>query len=180
MPAMRIRAIAFALTAAAGIGLAEPVFAASPKDINVVFRTLRYLPDIGRSKEAMMGVMFDPAVPASVEERDRLDAIIAAGIKGARIKAESLNIPVSELSAIDDVDFVYVTEGLAAHHGEIFAAASQKGRLTVSVDETCVDQGKCVMWVRAEPDVRIVVNRAAANATKLRFPTAFRMLVTER
>ncbi|MEZ5823673.1 MAG: YfiR family protein [Geminicoccaceae bacterium] len=163
-----------------GLNLATGAEAAAERrDLEVVARSVGFLTE-RPSGEVMIGVVADPAVLRSLEEAKSIEALIDKGIKGPAFSFRATGISVDQLAELDGIDMLLVTEGLAEHHETIFNAASRLGILTVSTDESCVDSGHCVMWVKGSPSVRIVVNRAAARASNISFQTSFRMLITER
>ncbi|MCB1970016.1 MAG: DUF4154 domain-containing protein [Geminicoccaceae bacterium] len=153
--------------------------AAERRDLEVVARSVGFLSD-RPSGNVTVGVVIDPDVQQSLEESKTIESLISKGIKGPSLSLEAISVMVNDLSNLDGIDMLLITGGLASHHASIFAAASQRGLLTVSTDERCVDTGYCVMWVKGAPNVRIVVNRAAARASNISFQTSFRMLITER
>ncbi|MEZ5848668.1 MAG: YfiR/HmsC family protein [Geminicoccaceae bacterium] len=153
--------------------------AAERKDLEVVARSVGFLTEKPRG-EVMVGVVADPAVMQSLEEAKSIEALIDSGIRGPAFSFRAISIFTNQLADLQDIDMLLVTKGLSEHHQSIFEAASRLGILTVSTDESCVDSGHCVMWVKGSPSVRIVVNRAAARASNISFQTSFRMLITER
>ena len=146
------------------------------RDLQVVARSLKFLGK-GPGPRVVIGVISDPASPAEAAE---LLATIDGRLQSGSTDFSGRIIEIGALDAMDGVDLVFVPPGLGAHQAEVFAAARERGLMTVSTDQSCVDNGYCVMWVKAEPSVRIVVHRAAAEASDIRFDTSFRMLVTER
>ena len=149
------------------------------RDLQVVARSLKFL---GKAPgpQVVIGVVTDPTSPTEAAAADGLLRLIDGRLQSGTTDFSGRVIDVGALDAMDGVDLVFVPPGLGAHQAEVFAAARERGLMTVSTDQSCVDNGYCVMWVKAEPSVRIVVHRAAAEASDIRFDTSFRMLVTER
>ncbi len=149
------------------------------RDLQVVARSLKFLGK-GPGPQVVIGVVTDPKAPDESAVADGLLRLIDGRLRSGTTNFSGRVIEVGALDAMNGVDLVFVPPGLGAHQAEVFAAARERGLMTVSTDQTCVDNGYCVMWVKAEPSVRIVVHRAAAEASDIRFDTSFRMLVTER
>ena len=150
------------------------------EELEVVARSLRFMPDIAGEARAEVGILVDRSNAASLRESGELMNWFASLGKSSKPELSPKIIDVRQLDKLEAVDLVFVTSGLGEFHSAIFSEASQASILTVSTDSSCVDAGHCVMWVKAVPSVQIVVHRAAAEASDLRFQTAFRMLITER
>jgi hypothetical protein len=59
------------------------------------------------------------------------------------------------------------------------AVSAAKMAPCITTDLAQVRDGACVMGIRSTPKVEIMVNRAAATNTGIKFAGVFRMLITE-
>lgn len=168
------------IAVAAILGAGQPVLAdIGAKDVQVAAKTFGFTvpPLTGTVKVA---VVFDPATPASQAEADQLTAILGSGLAVGATTLVPVPVPVGQLDGgLDGVGVAFVTAGLSAHHERIFAATKARKLLSVSVDTSCVQSARCVMGVKSEPKVEILVNKAAAEASSVTFAPAFRMMISE-
>lgn len=174
-----LRCLLFLLALGLTVG-SRPVLAdVGVKDIQVLARTIGFTapPMTGAVKVAIIA---DASVAQSQKDADALKEIMGSGFPaGAATLSPVMVTPAQLDGGLDGVAIAFVTGGLAAHHGRIFAATNGKKVLTVSTDLACVQAGRCVMGIKTDPKVEIIVNKSAAEAAALSFAPAFRMMVTE-
>jgi hypothetical protein len=90
-----------------------------------------------------------------------------------------LLVPANNLSAVENKDVAFVTGSLGAWHASIAEASARRHIVTISNDLACVTSGYCVMGVRSEPRVQVIINRKLADRSSIDFAPGFRLLVTE-
>lgn len=164
--------------AIATLGLLAPALAhADPeKDLQVAGRALTFLEN-GPAGRATLGVVFDPAKPASVAEKNAIMAALGAGFSAGGLTLVGKPVEAGGVAGAAGVQALYLTSGL--DHAKVGAAAKGKKLVTISADLACVRSGACVMGVATTPKVEITVNRAAASAVGVAFKAAFRMMIKE-
>jgi hypothetical protein len=165
------------------IGAALAVLAApavshadAAKDLQVAGRALSFLEN-GPTGRVTIGVVFDPAKPSSVAEKDAVMAAMGGGYSAGALTIVGAPMPVSALGGAGGVKALFVTTGV--NYGAVGAAAKAKKVITIGTDPACVKSGACVMGVSTEPKVEITVNRSAADAVGAAFKAAFRMMIKE-
>lgn len=171
---------AMAVFAAAMILMGSPASAdVGLKDVQVVAKTLGFTnpPLSGSIKVA---IVFDPALPQSQKDADDLKGILGAGLAAGAATLVPTMVPVAQLDAsLDGVGVVFITGGMSSHYDRIFTSAKGKKLLSVSNDVACVQAGRCIMGVKSDPKVEIIVNKTAADASSVGFAPAFRMMISE-
>ncbi len=148
------------------------------EDLDVLTRSLRFLlnPPQGLVD---LAVVYDSTSPASLSDaRDIVD--LAKSRKGKGFTLMPRLIDQQTLDKLASADLVLLSAGSDDLHALVFAQARANEILVVSLHQSCIDLGLCVMWVKGVPDVRIVLNHAAAESVNARFSTTFRMMVQER
>jgi hypothetical protein len=163
-------ALVLALIAPA-VGHADPA-----KDLAVAGRALTFLEN-GPTGKATLGVVFDPAKPASVAEKNAVMAALGSGYAAGALTLVGKPIEASAVAGASGVAALYVTEGV--NYAAVGGAAKAKKLITIGSDPACVASGACVMGVSTEPKVDITVNRASAAAVGATFKAAFRMMIKE-
>lgn len=162
---------------ALGVLFSTPSFATEQKDIIVGLKALPLL--INKIPgDANMAVVYDPANAASKTDADNIKKIVDAGLDipgGGKLSATLVG--VGELSKLSSSKIAFITPGLSSQYGAIAAAAT--GVLTITADIPCVKAGKCIIGVVTSPDVTIYYSKAAADAAKIDFSSAFTMLVKQ-
>lgn len=171
-----ILGMAAPIAAIALVGAPTGARADAAKDLQVLGRALTFLEN-GPSGRTTIGVVFDPAKPASVAEKDEVIAALGGGFAAGGITIVGAPIPVAAVGGAAGLGALYVTEGV--NYAAVGSAAKAKKILTVSSAAACVTSGACVMGVTTVPKVEITVNRAAAAAVGATFKAAFRMMIKE-
>lgn len=171
---------AMAVFAAAMILMGTPASAdVGLKDVQVVAKTLGFAspPLSGSIKVA---IVFDPALPQSQKDADDLKGILGTGLVAGAATLMPAMVPIAQLDAsLDGVGVVFITGGMSSHYDRIFTLAKGKKLLSVSNDVACVQAGRCVMGVKSDPKVEIIVNKTAADTSSVGFAPAFRMMISE-
>jgi hypothetical protein len=164
--------------AAAGFCLVSPGLAhADPaKDLQVAGRALAFLEN-GPTGRAVLGVVFDPAKPGSVAEKNAVMAAIGGGYSAGAVTLVGKPIEADAVGGVSGVSALYLPSGV--NYGAVGAEAKSKKLVTISGGSACVQSGACVMGVTTEPKVEITVNRSAAAAVGAVFKAAFRMMIKE-
>ncbi|RYF07148.1 MAG: DUF4154 domain-containing protein, partial [Oxalobacteraceae bacterium] len=88
-------------------------------------------------------------------------------------------VSVGNLGQLSGARAAFVTTGLRSHQDDVAAIASAQSILTITADADCVVSGRCIVGISGASKTQIVVNRAAARRSRIRFGSAFLMLVKE-
>lgn len=164
-------ALAVAFLSGPGLAHADPA-----KDLQVAGRALTFLEN-GPTGRAVIGVVFDPAKPASVAEKNAVMAAIGGGYSAGAVTLVGKPVTVDEVAGAAGVNAFFVTGGV--NYAAVGAAAKARKLVTIGSNPACVSTGACVMGVTTEPKVEITVNRSAAAAVGASFKAAFRMMIKE-
>jgi hypothetical protein len=70
--------------------------------------------------------------------------------------------------------------GVFGSAADIIQIARQRHLLTISDDPSCLSSSCCVLMVRSERRVEIVLDTSLADAVGAHFPSVFLMLVTRK
>ena len=152
--------------------------AARAEELDVLTRSLKFLQTPPKG-DVDLAVVYDSRSAQSVSDaKDILN--LAAAKTGSGFTLMPRLIDEQALDSLDGADLVLLAAASDGLHAFVFDYARVNKTLVVSLQETCIDLGLCVMWVKGKPDVRIVLNRAAAQSVNARFKTTFRMMVQER
>lgn len=155
-------------------GLSPTVVLASPaKNIQVAGRILTFLEN-GPTGRTIIGVVFDPANPGSVAEKNTIMAAIGDGYSAGAVTLVGKPI---EAGADGRAKVLFVTRGV--DYAAVGSDARAKHIITIGSDPACVQSGACVVGVSTDPTVEIIVNHRAAAAVGASFKAAFRMMIQE-
>ncbi|MDH3658781.1 MAG: hypothetical protein OEU92_01935 [Alphaproteobacteria bacterium] len=172
------RALAGVALLMAMVASLEGAAAARAADLDVLIRSLNFLID-PPAGNVDLAVVYDSASSASsADARNIVD--LAKDKKGAGFTLVPRLIDERSLEGLGSAELVLLAAGADALFAPVFAQARANKTLVVSLHQNCIDLDLCVMWVKGKPDVRIVLNRAAAQLVNARFNTTFRMMVQER
>ena len=162
------------LVLAASAFFSAPAYADSKKDIETIAKAVGFI-NGGPSGAITMDVLFDPSNSDSVAHADEIIALTSGGI-GKKVKLTGNK--VSSAGAASS-KVIFVTRGANSIYGAALDKAAANGGLTVSTDEACLGGG-CVLVVKTEPSVDILVSSAAAGKTGTEFASAFSMMITKK
>jgi hypothetical protein len=165
-----------AALAVSAISAAGSAHADSAKDLQVAGRALTFLEN-GPTGRAVLGVVFDPAKPASVAEKNAVMAAIGGGYSAGALTLTGKPIESGDVAGAAGVNALFVTSGV--NYASVGAVAKARKLVTIGSGPACVSSGACVMGVTTDPKVEIIVNRSAAAAVGVAFKAAFRMMIKE-
>ena len=163
----------FAAAVSIALALASPAWADPAKDIQVAGRALTFLEN-GPTGPTVIGVVFDPAKPASVAEKNAIMAALGGGYSAGAI---TLTGKAMEADAVGGVKVVFVTHGV--NYAAVGAEARSKHIIAIGSDQACVQSGACAVGISTDPTVQIIVNHSTAEAVGATFKAAFRMMIHE-
>lgn len=147
----------------------------SAKDMAVASRALGFL-EPRLSGTTPVTIFYEAGDGASEADARAIRSGIANG-NGATFQSRLASS--SDIGALAGAKVVFLAAGIR-NQPAIFAAAARQRALTISSDMGCVKAGRCVIGVRAQPAVEIIVSRAAREASNVNFSRAFLMLVKEQ
>lgn len=154
--------------ATAGPSWADPL-----KDIQVAARALTFLEN-GPAGSTVIGIVFDPAKPGSVAEKNAIMVALGGGYSAGAV---TLTGKAMEAGGIGGVKVIFVTHGVS--YSAVGAEAKAKHIIAIGSDPACVQSGSCAVGISTDPTVQIVVNHSAAEAVGATFKPAFRMMIHE-
>ena len=148
------------------------------KDVLISVRTLVFLssPPEGLSDFA---VIYDPNNPESVKDKDAVYDAIDGGTPIGQAIIRTAPIPVAEINRINGYKFLLITSGMDKFIPQIQKMVQGKGIVTISTNLSFVTSGECVLGVTSEPNIMVLLNRAAARDAAVTFSTSFRMMIQE-
>jgi len=166
------------LALAAAVVLAEPAQAGmTQKDIQVMARALGFTdkPPVG---DVTIGIVYLPSSPQSAKEAEDLQKVLGDGLKAGAIVLKPVLVKVDDAAGAN-VDAFLLTEGVGAEASKVAAATKAKQKPCITIDIPQVQSGACIMGIKSEPKVEIIVNKAAAADSGVGFAASFRMMITE-
>lgn len=159
----------------AGLALTAPLHAeTTTRDLEVIGRTLGFIENVSGSSRVVALVYDAGSEPAA----QALAATMADGLSAGRVTMTARLVPAGDLSGLAGAHAAILLGGTSGDAG-VTDAARAAGVMSVSTDLACAQAGGCVMSVQSAPSVRILVNRANADASGIAFAAAFAMMIEE-
>ena len=124
-------------------------------------------------------IIVDPANRDSERDAAAIEEAIGSGLTVGQATLRVRRVRTDALAKLSGAQVAFVTAGLQGSYPQIAAATARQSILTISADPDCVKDARCVVGISSTPRVQITINRAAARAAKIRFASAFLMLVQE-
>jgi ABC-type uncharacterized transport system substrate-binding protein len=148
-----------------------------PQDLQIAARALGFLAK-PPSGEVRVAVVYSSDSPQSVQEATHLMEMLGTGLTVGSITLKPTLIPVDALPRVR-VGLIFLSPGVGSK-GSLVATAARSAQVPcVTTDLTQVRSGNCAIGIRSEPQIEILVNRAAAAASGTTFSTIFRVMITE-
>jgi hypothetical protein len=147
------------------------------KDLQVMARALGFTekPPTG---DVVIGIVYAPGNPQSAKEAQDIQKLLGDGLKGGAITLKPLLVKIDDAGSADVGAFL-LTEGVGADGSKLAAITKSKQKPCMTVDIAQVQSGACLLGVKSEPTVEIIVNKAAAADSGVSFAASFRMMIKE-
>ena len=144
------------------------------KDLETIAKAIGFINN-GPSGEVQMDILYNPGNAESVAHADEILDLTADGVRG------KITLTGRKISSTSDAasKIIFITRGTDNLYGAALNAAAANGGLTVSTDENCLGTG-CVLVVKTNPNIDILVSTAAASKTGTTFSSVFSMMITKR
>jgi ABC-type uncharacterized transport system substrate-binding protein len=151
--------------------------AMTQNDLLIAVRALSFMQN-PLAGQIRVGIVYAAGSPRSVAEADNLQQMLAGGLKVGNLIMSPVKVKIDDLAGAN-VQLILLTEYVGNDGARVFDATKARHIPCITVDIAQVQNGACVMGVRSEPRIEILVNRAAAAGSGTSFATAFRLLITE-
>ncbi len=152
---------------------AEPPTA---QEMRMAGQVLGFL-DTPPSGVVTLAVVFDPANPHSRAEAAAIGSLLGDQMVVGALTLRPQLVEQAHLAATTGYGAIFVTDGIDPQVLKAALALRHVPCLTRHLDQ--IEQGSCMVALRASPSVDIVVNELNAASVGVRFATAFRMMVRE-
>jgi hypothetical protein len=157
---------------------AQPLAAEiTPTDLQVAGRALGFMTK-PLSGDVNVGLIYAPDSRLSVQEAQSLQSRMSNALKIGNSVLKPLLVPMNEVSRVN-VGLFFLTPGTGTEADTLARIARAKHIPCITTDVAQVTAGRCAVGIRSQPRIEIIVNRVAAAATGVSFPTVFRMMITE-
>lgn len=126
-----------------------------------------------------VAIVYQPGNSNSEAEASDMERRLGNGMRIGRASLRMRRVSVSNLGQLGGVKAAFLTSGLRAHQDDVAEASSAQSILTITSDTDCVTAGRCVVGITSASRTQIIVSKAAARRSGIRFGSAFLMLVKE-
>lgn len=153
-------------------------FSSEIKDIKALSKAVGFIQG-GPTGEVEISVVFDPTNRESAEHASRIMQVSTKEGSLNKVKFIAKKVPYTNIDFIHS-KIIFITKGMESKYQAILDRAVRIGAITVSTDENCLNKGVCVLVVKTEPDVDILVSMSVAEKIGVEFSSAFSMMITKR
>lgn len=148
----------------------------TPKDIQVIGRTLGFMEDVGDGA-LELGIIYVRGEPASAAQAAAVQRLLANAPNTGKLVLKPRLIAAEDLAALDHIGALFIVPAAINAAGAAAGAAHRLHVPVISNDVACATAGYCALAFSSLPTVEIIFNRGAADEAGVRFTAAFRMLV---
>lgn len=183
LPANFHRTLAAGTALILGCGVSIPAGAAqvTVSNLQAVARSLAFVETLRHHDTVVLGIVYapnDPTAKAAAEDAVQLLQTVpgpnSTRLQGIAISADAL------ATSSEHADALFLMLGTAKFSTTILNAMHRDALVSVSDDPACLDNGSCVLMVRTDPAVEIVLNTELAAAVGARFSAVFTMMVKRK
>lgn len=162
------------LTAAVGLNAAN-AGSLTQKDVQILAKAIGFL-EPPPSGPATVAIAYDPADPASKQDADAIAGYFGDGLKagGAVLKPK-----VTEVGQLSAGGFIAVVAASGVKIEQVNTATRALHVACITADATAVQAGNCVMSVKSDPKVEILISKSAASGSNVGFGSAFLLMAHE-
>ena len=146
-------------------------------DLQVAARALSFM-EKPLNGTVRVGILHSPDNARSLAQARAVRDLLGSGMRVGNVELRPVLVASADVVRIA-VDLVFLTESATAADAHAAKAAMRNRVPCVTTDIEQVSAGACLMGVQSRPKVSIIVNRAAADASGVKFATVFRVMITE-
>jgi len=151
---------------------------AADKDFMIAARALTFL-EVPPKGSAEIGIIRDPADPASVKDADTAKTVIGEGLSVGDLTVRARFLTPSEVQGANGLAALLVTGGTPAVFQEVAAAGKSRKLLTITTDPACIRADLCAVLVRSEPKIQVLANSRVVQQDGIAFSQTFAMMIKE-
>jgi hypothetical protein len=146
------------------------------KAAQIMVRILGFM-DHPPPAQVSLGLVYDPASPASQKQAENLMAQLGGGYQAGKFTLVPKLVKIGGVSATS-VDVIVLMDGVggAAKIADVMKA---KKIPCFTGDIAQVNGGACLIGITTDPKVNIQLNRNLAVQSGINFGSAFHMMITE-
>jgi hypothetical protein len=151
------------------------------EDLQAVTRSLGFLETLPRDGTIAVAIVYSPNQPDGEAQAQQTAQRLAAMPGPNASVFRPAVLPAAALAGRDGrLDVALLMPGTAADAASIGDAVRRRRIVSISVDPSCLDAKYCVLMVRAERKVEIVLDTALAEQTGAHFSSVFLMMVKRK
>lgn len=167
--------LALALLAVAGYHGVAGAASLTQKDVQILAKAIGFL-EPPPSGNGTVAIAYEPSDPASRQDADAIAGYFGTGLQAGSATLKATVTAVGQLSA---GGFVAVVAAAGVKVDQVAAATRALHVACITSDATAVQSGQCVMSVKSEPKVEILISRSAAASSNVGFGSAFLLMAHE-
>jgi hypothetical protein len=124
------------------------------------------------------GIVYSAKDQRSVRQADELQRMLGRSARFGNLELRAVRVEIGEVARAK-VDVLLLTDYIGDADARRADLSGTRSVPCVTTDIQQVRDGVCMMGIRSTPKVEILINRAAAAKSGVKFATVFRMLITE-
>jgi D-ribose pyranose/furanose isomerase RbsD len=140
---------------------------AMQKETQVIVNLLKYIRGVATTD---IGLVYDPALPASKHEAESLAQSLGNGYRPTLVD-------VNALTQNAQIKLIILTNGLSAHFNSIASQTRQQHIFTLSIDTKCAEHNCCVLSIDTSSGIEIFLNETLLRELGFDVDAALRFMV---
>jgi len=152
--------------------------ATNKKDIKTLTRAIGFMQG-GPVGDVKMAIVYDPYNDLSRDHANEVVEAVRNSDNKNKVRLMGEAVPFSSMEEVT-AQVIFITKGMEHNYEAILKRAKDLSAITVSTEEDCLIKGGCILVVKTEPDIDILVNSNLATEMEIEFSIAFNMMITKR
>lgn len=153
----------------------------SISDLRAAVGALGFVENLPRGESLVIGVVYAAKMPAAEASANETAKLVSAIPGPNSVMLRPAVISTADLAQFRGrLDALFLMPGASGQAEAVLEAIHRRRVVSISSDPACLDEKLCVLMVRTEPRVEIVLDAALADAVGARFSPVFAMVVKRR
>lgn len=150
----------------------------TPNDVEVISNSLNYINGLTKQgKNVVIGLVYDASIAGSEADAKKNQEQIASSGAARKAGLSAELIPLDALAGKNNLGIVYIPEELATKSAQIYQTAKEKHIFTLGNSRQCVSEKCCILSIRADPVVEILINESTLRDLGFDIDATYRLMV---
>ncbi len=150
----------------------------SNKDISTISKAIGFIQS-GPTGTINMAIVYNPESKESLSHANEVAKLTSSPIGSDKVKLIGKKALLSSLEK-ETYKVIFITRGMTKDYPYILKKANEMKAITVSTDNNCLENNGCLLTIKTDPYIDIMMNTKIAKETHIKFASAFSMMIIKK